>query len=129
MNRRQVERLEELRNGINSALGDIVEDVYASHLRGEQTPNIERAGMEEVMEMEEPIKSYEQPIPMPRNNTDSLAPYEVTIKQVNNGFIVNVGCQTFVFESIDKISGYMKEYFTKPSETIEKHYAGKLFNS
>lgn len=109
MNRRQQERVADLGRAFQEALTDVIN-------MGDQM------GMEEVMEMEEPI-----PMPMPVSQT--LAPYEVTIKQVNNGFIVNVGCQTFVFESIDKISGYMKEYFTKPSETIEKHYAGKLFNS
>lgn len=118
MNRRQQERVADLGRAFQEALTDVIN-------MGDQM------GMEEVMEMEEPTKSYEEPVPMPipADLNSGLAPYEVTIRQVNNGFIVNVGCQTFAFESIDKISGYMKEYFTKPSETIEKHYAGKLFGN
>lgn len=58
---------------------------------------------------------------------ESLASYEVRIRQVNNGFMVEVGCQTFVFESFEKMSKYMKMYFDNPQETTKLHYDKKLF--
>ena len=56
-----------------------------------------------------------------------VADYKVEISQVNNGFIVNVGCQTFVFEKFETASKYMDLYFQNPSETTRKHYEGTLF--
>ena len=43
--------------------------------------------------------NQEEPVPMPVDLNDKLAQWDITIKHVHNGFIVNVGCQTFVFES------------------------------
>ena len=60
-------------------------------------------------------------------DNQSSAPYEVSIRQVNNGFIVNVGCQTFAFEKFETASKYMAMYFENPSETLHKYYAGTLF--
>jgi hypothetical protein len=38
--------------------------------------------------------------------------------------MVEVGCQTFVFESFDKLSKYMKMYFENPNDITEKHTKG-----
>jgi hypothetical protein len=57
---------------------------------------------------------------------EKLAQYDVTIKHVHNGFIVSVGCQTFVFESFDKMTTYMAMYYDDPRGTYEKHYKGEL---
>ena len=78
------------------------------------------------MEMEEPIKSYEEPMPMPVDMNGKLAHYHVNIRHVHNGFIVEVGCQTFVFETFDKMVKYMKMYYEDPQGTYEKHYKGEL---
>ena len=64
---------------------------------------------------------------LPSEEFKSSAPYEVSIRQVNNGFIVNVGCQTFAFEKFETASKYMAMYFENPSETTRKHYEGTLF--
>jgi hypothetical protein len=57
----------------------------------------------------------------------NIAPFNVTIKQQHNGFIVEVGCQTFVFETYDKMSKYLKMYFEDPKGMITKHEEGTLF--
>jgi hypothetical protein len=41
--------------------------------------------------------------------------------------MVEVGCQTFVFESFDKLSKYMKMYFENPNDITKKHTKGELF--
>jgi hypothetical protein len=74
-------------------------------------------GMEPVREVMEPVRAEES----------RVADYKVEISQVNNGFIVNVGCQTFVFEKFETASKYMDLYFQNPSETTRKHYEGTLF--
>ena len=58
---------------------------------------------------------------------NNIASYEINIRQVNNGFLVHVGCQTFVFESFEKLSKYLSMYFENPQETEEKHFKGELF--
>ncbi len=58
---------------------------------------------------------------------NNLAPYRININQVHNGFMVEVGCQTFVFESFDKLSKYMKMYFENPKDITDKHIKGELF--
>ena len=49
---------------------------------------------------------------------------EITIREVNNGFIVRVGCQTFVFETREKMLGELERYL-KDREGVEKEYLSK----
>lgn len=107
MNREQRERVE--------ALGR----VFQSELE-----NIIGMDREEKICTEEYIQ--EEPIPMPVDMNGELAPYHVGIRHVHNGFIVEVGCQTFVFETFDKMAKYMKMYYEDPQGTHEKHYKGEL---
>jgi hypothetical protein len=58
---------------------------------------------------------------------DRLSPYHVNIRQVHNGFVVEVGCQTFAFETFSKLSKYLDMYYSNPQETIRKHDTGELF--
>jgi hypothetical protein len=108
MNTRQQERFEELGRTFHSALEDIID-----------------MGGEEKICVEEECQQ-EEPVPMPVDMNANLAHYEVSIKHVHNGFIVSVGCQTFVFESFDKMAKYMAIYYNDPQGTIEKHYKGEL---
>jgi hypothetical protein len=53
----------------------------------------------------------------------------ISITQVHNGFIVEVGCQRFAFETYDTMSKYMKMYYEDPHGMYEKHLSGKLFGN
>ena len=117
MNTRQRERVADLGRAFQSALEEIID-------MGEGETRNDREEYEQPMPIEE---EYEQPIPMPVDMNDKLAQYDVTIKHVHNGFIVSVGCQTFVFETFDKMAKYMAIYYNDPQGTYEKHYKGELF--
>jgi hypothetical protein len=110
MNRRQRERLEDLGRAFHDAVESII-------------------NLEESILVEEPaLEAYDReedcrPMPVVDMN-DKLAQYDVTIKHVHNGFIVSVGCQTFVFESFDKLAKYMAIYYDDPSEVEDKHRKG-----
>jgi hypothetical protein len=123
MNRRQRERVEDLGRAFQDALTDIINMGEGdtrndnSYLRNDRVESSVR-GEEE----------YEQPIPMPVvDMNDRLAQYDINIKHVHNGFIVGVGCQTFVFESFDNVAKYMAIYYNDPQGTYEKHNKGELF--
>jgi hypothetical protein len=110
MNRRQRERVEDLGRAFQDAVKSII-------------------NLEESILVEEPaLEAYDReedcrPMPVVDMN-DKLAQYDVTIKHVHNGFIVSVGCQTFVFESFDKLAKYMAIYYDDPSEVEDKHRKG-----
>ena len=108
MNRRQEERVADLGRAFQEAVENII------NMGEEVSDRTEAVGRE-----------YEQPRPMPVvDMNDKLAQYDVTIKHVHNGFIVSVGCQTFVFESFDKLAKYMAIYYDDPSEVEDKHRKG-----
>jgi hypothetical protein len=110
MNRRQEERVADLGRAFQDAVESII-------------------NLEESILVEEPaLEAYEREEirPMPVGLDAKLAHYEVNIKHVHNGFIVSVGCQTFVFETFDKMAKYMAIYYDDPQGTYEKHYKGEL---
>jgi hypothetical protein len=115
MNSRQEERVPGIGRAFPEAVADIVN-------LGEPTPIEEPALV--AYEREEVCR--EESMPRPIDMNDKLAQYDVTIKHVHNGFIVNVGCQTFVFESFNKMTTYMAMYYDDPRGTYEKHYKGEL---
>ena len=49
---------------------------------------------------------------------------EITIKKVANGFIVVVGCQTFVFEKAESVAVEFLRYAANPYQ-IEKEYLSR----
>jgi hypothetical protein len=110
MNRRQRERLEEL--------GRVFHDAVESIINLEESILVEEPALE-AYDREEDCR----PMPVVDMN-DKLAQYDVTIKHVHNGFIVSVGCQTFVFESFDKLAKYMAIYYDDPREVEDKHRKG-----
>jgi hypothetical protein len=128
MNRRQEERVEDLGKAFQSALEEII-DMGEGETRNDrrETSTWRRSIRREY---EQPIaieEEYEQPIPMPVvDMNDRLAQWDVNIKHVHNGFIVNVGCQTFVFETFDKLVKYMTMYYEDPRGAFEKHHNGEL---
>lgn len=51
----------------------------------------------------------------------------ITIKQLNYGYIIEVGCQTFAIESASLLIAKLSEYISNPGETEKKWNDGKLF--
>ena len=112
MNRRQQDRMEDLGRAVHSALEEIID-------MGE-------GDIQEKVCQEEAYEEEIRPMPVIDMN-DRLAQYDVNIKQVHNGFVVQVGCQTFVFETFDKMAKYMAMYYNDHRGTFEKHHKGELF--
>jgi hypothetical protein len=51
---------------------------------------------------------------------------EISIKALNFGFIVKVGCHSFAIETPDKLVTVLGEYLNKPTETEKKWFSGEL---
>jgi hypothetical protein len=54
------------------------------------------------------------------SNSEILREYEVTIKFLNRGCIVNVGCKAIAFESVTSAMKEVNEYVNAPFETQKK---------
>ena len=54
--------------------------------------------------------------------------HNIVIEKTNLGFIVVVGCQTFVFENEKKMFDAIKEYFDNPEKAEKKYITMKLRN-
>jgi len=52
---------------------------------------------------------------------------EIIIKQVNYGYIVNVGCHTFAVESVVRLNELLNAYLLQPDATEKSWYDGTLF--
>ena len=112
MNRRQEERVADLGRAFQEALRDIID-------MGEEVS---------VEPYPENYNPHHDEVPMPVEiSHPPLASYEINIRQVHNGFIVNVGCQTFVFEKFETAVKYIDLYFQDPNGMEKKHYGGTLF--
>jgi hypothetical protein len=116
MNRRQEARLADL----NTAYQNEVRNIMEEDTIREDEP------ME--MEMESPGPEMCRAIdPEEESIGYRISPYNLTIEQVNNGFIVKVGCQTFVFEKFETACKYMTMYYNDVEGTRKKHVNGTLF--
>lgn len=51
--------------------------------------------------------------------------HKIVLEKVANGFIAKVGCQTFVFETWEKLGQALHLYYTKPEEAVKKYMGGK----
>ena len=111
MNRRQEARLADL----NTAYQNEVRNIMEEDTIREDEP------MEMAMEIPTPIDPEEESMQC------RISPYNLTIEQVNNGFIVKVGCQTFVFEKFETACKYMTMYYNDVEGTRKKHVNGTLF--
>jgi hypothetical protein len=54
------------------------------------------------------------------SNTEILREYEIHIKFLNRGCIVNVGCKTIAFESVENAMIAVNAYVTNPHDEQEK---------
>jgi hypothetical protein len=50
----------------------------------------------------------------------------ISIRQLNHGYIVEVGCQTLAIESSSKLIALFAEYVANPQATEYKYREGKL---
>jgi len=50
----------------------------------------------------------------------------ITIRQLNHGYVVEVGCQTLAIENVGKLISLFAEYLNNPSATEQKYREGKL---
>ena len=63
-----------------------------------------------------PTQGYDVPIAAAINGN-----FDVIIKKVENGFIVHVGCKTFVATNWPDVSDGIGLYFTSPDEARKKY--------
>ena len=54
---------------------------------------------------------------IPQGDVDFTSPYAVKINKVENGFVVSIGCKTFVSESFKNMVGWLEKYFKDPKIT------------
>lgn len=50
----------------------------------------------------------------------------ISIRQLNHGYVVEVGCQTLAIESSSKLIALFAEYVADPFATEQKYREGKL---
>jgi hypothetical protein len=51
---------------------------------------------------------------------------EIRISQLDFGYVVNVGCQSFAIESAEKLLEKLAEYIKEPAKTEEKWFKTRL---
>lgn len=61
----------------------------------------------------------EAPPPLPAE--PSIEDYEVKLRKVENGFIIHIGCKTFVENDFDKLSKGLKFFFEDPQRAYKKY--------
>jgi hypothetical protein len=120
MNQRQQERVADL--------GRSLQEVFTDIINMGDDELVQRYADPEPM-MAEPVPMMGYAAEADRGLNHDLAPHMISITQVHNGFIVEVGCQRFAFETYDTMSKYMKMYYEDPHGMYEKHLSGKLFGN
>ena len=51
---------------------------------------------------------------------------DINIRPLNHGYVVNIGCQTFAIESVDKLVSNLEKYLNSPIETEKEWFSGNL---
>ena len=54
--------------------------------------------------------------------------YEVTIKKLDHGYQVKVGCKTFAKENLKELLADVKDYFENPEKVYKKYKIKKESN-
>lgn len=57
---------------------------------------------------------------------DSERIREISIRELNRGFIVKVGCHSFALSTSDELIRLISDYIKSPSETEHKWFNGEL---
>ncbi len=61
----------------------------------------------------------------PKNDVVKLR--SISIRELDKGFLVNVGCQEIAISSKKDLLKYLKQYILHPQETETKYYNNTLF--
>jgi hypothetical protein len=69
--------------------------------------------------MPEPTQMVEMKEYRPSNN-EALREYEIRIRFLNRGCVVNVGCKEIAFESVEKAMEEINNYVTNPYDQQQK---------
>lgn len=59
--------------------------------------------------------------PMPEEVRSESKQYAIEIYQVDNGFVVNVGCKTLIFKTLNELQDAIKLYYTDIEEAKKRY--------
>ena len=51
---------------------------------------------------------------------------EINIRPLNYGYVVNIGCQMFAIESVEKLISNLEKYLNSPNESEKEWFSGNL---
>ena len=82
--------------------------------------------------MNESAKNYGEPCceaPEPRRTLrqEKVKTREITISEMDYGYLVRVGCQAFAIEKTDDLIEKLTMYLRNPEVTEEMYFNNKLF--
>lgn len=74
------------------------------------------------------VSNYDEKMPMNimEGNTQQRI-NEISITEVDRGYIVRVGCKTFAISSKEELIEKLIGYINNPKDTERKYYEGILF--
>ena len=78
------------------------------------------AGESQVNRLVERLRNDPQPL------AAATQAREINIRPLNHGYVVNIGCQTFAIESVDKLVSNLEKYLNSPIETEKEWFSGNL---
>lgn len=77
-------------------------------------------------EVDRDVDKYLENSEPPQSNGENKI-RQITINEVNRGFIVNVGCHTFAISTKTELLNKLLEYIENPAETEKKWHTNQLF--
>ena len=67
---------------------------------------------------------YLDDIQMETHNGDKIR--NITIRELNRGFIIDVGCHSFAITNVSDVIKYLTEYLNNPNQTEKNWFSNKL---
>ncbi len=62
----------------------------------------------------------QEKVEYPRSKNEILRDYEITIKFLNRGCVIRVGCKEIAFEDVDNAMNELMEYIKNPLNITDK---------
>lgn len=81
---------------------------------------------DQIGRMEQPCRP-EECVRKEPNPIDRELAHTVRIVQYHIGYVVDVGCKSFTFQTLDEVLYYLEMYMKDPNGTRNKLYEGTLF--
>ena len=75
------------------------------------------------LQINRPIESLRN-APTPEGKSSQAR--EINIRPLNFGYVVNIGCQTFAIESVEKLVSNLEKYLNSPNDTEKEWFSGNL---